>query len=331
MKPLIEGFTKQLHEALKIGQAAEVKPAPQEIQNVVIAGVGGSGIGGALITSLRQDELKVPFSLVKSYDIPAFVNKHTLFIASSFSGNTEETLESLQKALNAGAQCCVISSGGKIAEMASEHELDIILIPGKSGSPRANIGYLAIQILFMLHYKGLLGSSFINQFESLASLLDQDKEEVCSRAEKIANGMKGYLPIIYCDSRLFPVALRIQQQLAKNGKHLSHINEFPDMNHSELAGWDHPQQVLEDSKVYFLKTDYDHPRIRERFQACRDIISKRAANIIDIEAKGQSLLEQCFYLVHFTDWVSYFLAKANSADPFEVKAIEQLKSGLAKS
>lgn len=330
MKPLIEGFTQQLQDAIKIGQAAEVKPARQEIRNVVIAGMGGSGIGGSLVASLSQDELKVPVSRVKSYDIPAFVNEYTLFIASSFSGNTEETLESLQKALDAGAQCTAITSGGKIAGLAAEHDMEIIRIPGESGSPRANIGYSVIQLLFMLHYKGLLGSGFVNQVKGLITLLEQEEEDIRTRAEKIANGIKGYLPIIYCDSRLHPIAVRIQQQIAENGKHLGHVNEFPEMNHNELVGWEHPEQVLEDSKVYFLKTDYDHPRVRERFKVCREIFEKRAANIIDLEAKGSSLLEQCFYLIHFTDWVSYFLAKANRADPFEIPAIEHLKSSLSK-
>lgn len=330
MKPLIEGFTQQLRDAIKIGQEAQVKPARHEIRNIVIAGMGGSGIGGSLVASLSQDELKVPVSSIKSYDIPAYVNEHTLFIASSFSGNTEETLESLQKALNAGAQCTAITSGGKIAKLAAEHEVEVIQIPGDSGSPRANIGYSVIQLLFILHYKGLAGTAFINQVKSLASLLEQDEEGLRSKAAKIANGIKGYLPIIYCDSRLLPVAVRIQQQLAENGKHMGHVNEFPEMNHNELVGWEHPEQILEDSKVYFLKTDYDHPRVRERFKVCRKIFEKRAANIVDLEAKGSSLLEQCFYLIHFTDWVSYFLAKANSADPFEIPAIDYLKSSLAK-
>lgn len=330
MKPLIEGFTEQLRDALKIGQTAKVKPAKKEIRNVVIAGMGGSGIGGSIVASLTQDELKVPLVVSKTYDLPVFVNEHTLYIASSFSGNTEETLESLQKALNAGAQCVAITSGGKIGSIAKENEMETIYIPGESGSPRANIGYSIVQLLFMLHYKGLIGASFVNQLESSISLLDQEKENILKKAEKLGNGIKGYLPVFYADTRIHPVAVRIQQQLNENGKHLAHTNSFPEMNHNELVGWEHPEQVLDDSKVYFLKTDYDHPRVRERFQISRDIFSRRAANIIDIEAKGQSLLEQCFYLIHLTDWISYFLAMANDADPFTIEAIDHLKGALAK-
>ncbi len=330
MKPLLEGFTDQLRDAIKIGQAAEVKPAKKEIRNVVIAGMGGSGIGGSLVATLTQDELKVPVIIIKSYDIPVFINEHTFFIASSYSGNTEETLEGLQKALNAGAQCAAITSGGKIGEIAKENELDTILIPGGSGNPGANIGYSIVQQLFMLHYKGLIGAGFVNQLESVCTLLDQEKEKMLTMAEKLGNGIKGYLPIFYADNRLYPVAVRIQQQLNGNGKHLVHTNSFPEMNHNEVVGWEHPEQILEDSKVYFLKTDYDHPRVRERFKISREIFSKRAVNIIEIEAKGKSLLEQSFYLIHLTDWISYFLAKANDTDPFTVDAIDHLKDALDK-
>jgi glucose/mannose-6-phosphate isomerase len=331
MKPLIEGFTDQLRDALKIGQAAEIKPAKKEIRHVVIAGMGGSGIGGSLVASLIQDELKVPVVVIKTYDIPAFINEHTLFVASSFSGNTEETLESLQKALNTGAQCVAITSGGKIGEIARENSMETLEIPGDSDSPRANIGYSVVQLLFMLHYKGLIGAGFVNQFENLISLLDQEKENILARAEKLGNGIKGYLPIFYADNRIHPVAVRIQQQLNENGKHLAHTNSFPEMNHNELVGWEHPEQILADSKVYFLKTDYDHPRVRERFKISNEIFSSKAVSIIEIEAKGQSLLEQCFYLIHLTDWVSYFLAKANDADPFTIDAIDHLKGALAKA
>lgn len=330
MKPLIEGFTDQLRDALKTGQAAEIKPARQEIRNVVIGGMGGSCISGKLVASLVQDELKVPVTIVNTYGIPAFVNKHTLFIATSFSGHTEEVVESLQKALNAEAQCVSITGGGKIGELTKENEMDSIHFSGDSGSSRAHMGYAVVQLLFMLHYKGLIGLRFVNQLESLMTLLDQEQSELRSRSEKLANGIKGYLPVIYADTRILPVAVRMQQQLNENGKHLAHTNAFPEMNYNELVGWKHPEQVLADSKVYFLKTDYDHPRVRDRFKISREIFSKRAANVIEIEAKGKSLLEQCLYLVHLTDWVSYYLGRANDVDPFAIEAIDYLKGALPK-
>ncbi len=330
MKPLIEGFARQIKEALKVGQETKVNPAKKEIRNIINCGMGGSGVSGNLVASLVQDELKVPFIALKSYNVPAFVNEHTLFIASSFSGNTEETIECLQKALNAGAQCCAITSGGKIMDMARENGMDMITLPVDTANPRANFGHSVIQLLFMLHYKELIGTSFINQLNSTVTLLEQEEKELHSKAKKLGNRIKGYLPIIYTDSRILPVSIRFQQQISENGKHLAHVNEFPDMNHNELVGWEHPEQVLSDSKIFFLKTDFDHPRVHERFRICEEILSSKASTIITVNAKGKSLLEQCFYLIHLTDWISYYLALANDADPYEVKVNDYLKSALSK-
>ncbi|WP_224995480.1 bifunctional phosphoglucose/phosphomannose isomerase [Cesiribacter sp. SM1] len=330
MRKLIEDFSQQLRDAIRIGQDASIKPATKEIRNVVIAGMGGSGIGGNLVASLVQDELKVPLLVLKNYSMPAFIDEHTLFIASSFSGDTEETVGSLEKAVQAGAQCTAVTSGGTIGSHAVQHQLDMIKIPGDSKSPRANIGYSVIALLFILHHKGLIGNGFVAETERIAALLDQEEESLRTRGEKLANSMKGYLPVIYTDSRISPVATRIQQQINENGKHLCHVNELPEMNHNELVGWEHPEQVMNDSKVYFLLTAYDHPRVRERIRVTRELLKGKAANVSDIEAKGDSLLEQCFYLIHFTDWVSYFLALANQADPFAIEAIDHLKKALAK-
>lgn len=331
MRKLIEDFSNQLRDALRLGQSATVKPATREIRHVVIAGMGGSGIGGNLVASLVQDELQVPLLVLKTYSIPVFVNENTLFIASSFSGDTEETLSNLEQARQAGAQCVAITSGGNLKKTASQHQLEMIQLPGESNSPRANIGYSVVAMLFMLHYKGLIGNKFVEEVQALASLLDGEEESLRTRGEKLANSMKGYLPVLYVDSRLLPVAVRIQQQLNENGKHLCHVNELPEMNHNELVGWEHPEQVMSDCKVYFLLTDYDHPQVRERIEISRELLKGKAANVSDIVAKGGSLLEQCFYLIHFTDWVSYFLALANQADPFAIDAIDQLKSAMAKA
>ncbi|AHM60979.1 bifunctional phosphoglucose/phosphomannose isomerase [Flammeovirgaceae bacterium 311] len=330
MRKLIEDFSRQLRDAVEIGQNASLRAATTEVRNVVIAGMGGSGIGGNLVYTLVQDELKVPLLVLKNYHLPAFVDAHTLFIASSFSGDTEETIGSLEQALQAGARCVVVTSGGTIAKSARKHQLDMILIPGESNSPRANIGYSVVALLFVLHRLGLIGNSFVQETARTAALIDEEEQSLRTRGEKLANSMKGYLPVLYADSRILPVAIRIQQQINENGKHLCHVNELPEMNHNELVGWEHPEQVMNDSKVYFLLTAYDHPRVRERVRVTRELLKGKAANVSDIEAKGDSLLEQCFYLIHFTDWVSYFLAKANQADPFAIEAIDYLKSELAK-
>ncbi|RYF86067.1 MAG: SIS domain-containing protein, partial [Chitinophagaceae bacterium] len=156
MKALVEGFPEQIQHAIELGEKISVKAEKASIQNVVVAGLGGSGIGANIVQAIVADKIKVPFSVYKTYDLPAFINEHTLFVACSFSGNTEETLASLRTAEQKGAQIVCITSGGSLLEIAEGKGYSYAPIPGESKSPRANLGYSFIQLLYMLHKKGLI-------------------------------------------------------------------------------------------------------------------------------------------------------------------------------
>ena len=156
MKELIQGFSAQLFESIEIAQKSTFSPTSQPIQNVVIAGMGGSGIGGNLIKALTSDEAIVPIEVSKSYDVPSFINAGTLFIACSFSGNTEETLSAAEKAKEKGARIIAITSGGKMGAFAAANGYDVVSIPGRSNSPRASIGYSFVQIFNILNHFGLI-------------------------------------------------------------------------------------------------------------------------------------------------------------------------------
>jgi glucose/mannose-6-phosphate isomerase len=129
---------------------------------------------------------------------------------------------------------------------------------------------------------------------------------------------------------LHAIALRFQNQLNENAKQIAHVNTFPEMNHNEIVGWRFPEAILQQSQVIYLYSDHDHGRVEKRMEICREIFEKRSRPIVDIIAEGASLLEQYYYLIHLTDWVSYFLAKENQIDPDPVEAIVYLKEELAK-
>jgi len=138
------------------------------------------------------------------------------------------------------------------------------------------------------------------------------------------------LPLIYCDERLKAMAIRFQNQLNENSKQMAHVNTFPEMNHNEIVGWRFPENILQQSQVIYLYSDHDHERVEKRMEICRDIFEKRSNPIIDIVAEGASLLEQYYYLIHLTDWISYFLAKENGVDADSIDNINFLKDELAK-
>jgi glucose/mannose-6-phosphate isomerase len=327
-KKYIEGFTLQLGEALKIGQSLDLVRPGSDIRNIVIAGMGGSGIGANLVDSLTFGRVPIPITVCKSYNIPQFVSPHTLFVASSYSGNTEETIAALNKALLKRAHCIVISSGGKILDIAREYNLFYIQLPAGSPSPRAMLGFNMIALLSLLYHTNLIGAAFIKETENSIEHLNRSEKAIQTEAEIIAKKLKGKLPVIYCDSRLHAMAMRFQQQLNENSKTLAHVNTFPEMNHNELVGWKFPEAVLPMLQVMYLYSDHDHERVEKRMEICREIFEKKSNGIIDIIGEGASLLEQYYYLIHLTDWISFYLAKENGVEPDPIEMIDYLKTEL---
>lgn len=330
MKKLIEGFTQQLAHALKLGQSMDLVRPGSDIRNILITGMGGSGIGANLVESLTFGRVPIPITVSKGYNIPQFVSPHTLFIACSYSGNTEETLAAVHKGMLKRAHIICVTSGGKMLELAKEYNLFYIQVPGGSASPRAQLGYMMVSLLYALYHTNLIGAAFIKETENAIEYLDRGEKAVQSEAELIAKKLRGKLPIIYCDERLKAMAIRFQNQLNENSKQMAHVNTFPEMNHNEITGWRFPENILQQSQVIYLYSDHDHERVEKRMEICRDIFEKRSNPIIDIVAEGASLLEQYYYLIHLTDWISYFLAKENGVDADSIDNINFLKEELAK-
>ncbi len=329
-KKYIEGFTKQLADALKIGQSLDLDRPGSDIRNIVIAGMGGSGIGANLIESLTFGRIPIPITVCKSYNIPQFVSPHTLFIGCSYSGDTEETVAALHKALLKRAQVIAIASGGKLLDICKEYNLHYIQLPSGSESPRAMLPYSLIALMYVLYHTNLMGAAFIKETENAISFLDRGEKGIQAEAELIARKLKGKLPVIYCDNRLYAMALRFQQQLNENAKQMAHINTFPEMNHNELVGWQFPEKLMPLLQPVYLYSDHDHERVEKRMEICRPIFEKKSNSIIDIIGEGASLLEQYYYLIHLTDWISLYLAKENGVEPDPIESIIYLKDELSK-
>ncbi len=327
MDQLIQHFPNQLAEALEIGRAAQFKSAKQSFQHVLVAGMGGSGIGGDFVASFIREECELPYLSSKSYQLPAFVGPNSLVIASSYSGNTEETLHAFRQALEKGARVVVIASGGQLIEMARQKELDYIELPAGQPSPRACLGYSLVQQLFILKAFGLISERAIGQVEQAADRLLAEQEDIKSRAENIASFLYGKLPVIYIEEQMEPVALRLRQQINENAKMLCWHNVVPEMNHNELVGWRAGQPEI---AVLFFRSKDEFERNQLRTDICKEIIANRTVSTIQVYAKGTSLIERSLYLVHLGDWISYYLAGLQGVDAVEIKVIDHLKAALSK-
>lgn len=327
MDTLVARFTEQLNEALEIGQNAKISPSQHPIKNVLLSGLGGSGIGGDFVTEFLKDELKIPYIVNKGYDIPAFVGPETLAIASSYSGNTEETLKAVDQMLLTGAKVVCVASGGKLVEIAKEKGLDYIQLPDNWPSPRACLGFSFVQQLFILHKLGLISDKSIQSVNSSISLLNAEIDDIHAKAKMIANMLYGKIPVIYITDRMESVAVRFRQQINENAKMLCWHHVIPEMNHNELVGW---RAKNDDLAVIFFRNKDDHPRNQIRIDINKEIIGNYTSSLIEVYSKGNNLIERSLYFVHLVDWITVYLAEIRKVDSIEVKVIDYLKSELSK-
>jgi len=326
MRRLVKQFTNQLTDALSIGKKARLTLPKKSINSIVITGLGGSGIGGTIAKQLVANQIKVPLIVNNDYHLPAFVNENTLVIVSSFSGNTEETLEALKQAQSVNAEISCITSGGKLAEIAIENNYNLIILP-EAFSPRAMLTYSIVQQFFLFKHYGIIDDSFIGKIQSTVTFLDSEVESIKDLAHQTALALHSKTFVIYSEASVEGVAIRLRQQINENSKSLGWHHVVPEMNHNELVGWagGKPEYT-----VILLRTSYEFSRSKVRLDISKEIIKKYTPNIIELVAKGDSLIEQSFYHILLGDWISVYLAELNQVDDVEVKVIDYLKGELAK-
>lgn len=327
MDKLIDRFSEQLTEALQIGADATINAHNKPIHNIYVAGLGGSGIGGSFVNEFIYGQLKVPYVVGKGYDVPAWVGENTVAIASSYSGNTEETLEAFAKMEAAGAKMVIISSGGKLINIAKEKGYDYIQVPGDWPSPRACLGYSLVQQLFILKHLGLIEDTFVEQIRASINQLKFNQDEIKTDAKTLAKFLHGRIPVIYTTTKMSAVAIRFRQQINENAKQLCWHHIVPEMNHNELVGWKQENDQL--AVVYFRNKD-DYKRNAVRMDINKGIINKYTPHIVELWSRGNSLIEQALYFVHLGDYASYYLSELNEEDSIEIDVIDFLKGELSK-
>jgi len=326
MKDYIESFPEHLLNSLEICGEVRFKPHRKQIRNIVIAGLGGSGIGGKIVSDILADKSEIPIQVYNDYDIPAYINKRTLFIACSYSGNTEETINAIGQAIKKDAEVAVLTSGGFLERIAIEKDLNHIVIPG-GFPPRAAFGLSSVAIFYILYKYVLTRGVFIADIESIAQYLQDNQSQIAKMAEALAAELKGTIPIIYADTKYEGTAIRFRQQINENAKMLCWHHVFPEMNHNELVGWAGGSDQF---SVLLLRTSDMHERTRIRMDLSKTIFEKYTKKIFDIPAQGETKLQRAFYLIHLGDWLSYYLSVENNVDPIEIEAINFLKGELAK-
>ncbi|MBI3999229.1 MAG: bifunctional phosphoglucose/phosphomannose isomerase [Candidatus Omnitrophica bacterium] len=339
MLKLIHGFSDQMKHAEEIGCALSLDPGlGKGISKIVFSGLGGSAIGADFIRSYLAYEFPIPIFVNRHYRLPNFVDDKTLLIASSYSGDTEETLSSLQDGLKRKARILAITSGGQLARQAEAHSFPWIQIPG-GFSPRAALGYSVIPLLVAfskIGFSKVYRPEELKEARELIRSLAQTQYGMQVRfennlAKQLASLCFQKYPIIYAGTDYFDVvALRWRGQIEENAKALASHHILPEMNHNELVGWQSPKELLKEAVVFFLRDAADHKRVQMRMNLTQKIVERSAGKVVELQSQGKSILARMFSLVYLGDWVSFYLAALYQVDPTPVDVIQYLKSELAK-
>lgn len=301
-----------------------------DIRNVVIAGMGGSGWPGLLLGTWPQTT--VPVTVVSNYDIPPFINEHTLFISSSYSGNTEETIEALGNAERAGAYIVVIASGGKLAELAHEKQLPLFALPTGIQPRMATTCFLKAftQILSQCNVSVADPQELTEAAEWLRDELSQLTAEIptsSNLAKQIALEIVGKTAIVYAGPKLYPAAHKWKICFNENAKNTAWANFFPEFSHNEFIGWS-GQPLEKPFAVIEIRSNLEHPRVQKRFEVTEQLLSgKRPAPIV-VVPKGETVLRQMLWAMAMGDFVASYLAVLNGIDPTPVELVERLKKEL---
>lgn len=313
-------------------QRFEVSWATSNIENVVVAGMGGSALAASFVTSWPK--VRVPFEVVRDYDIPPYVSEKTLFIASSYSGNTEETLSALKQAEVAKAQIAIISAGGALADIADKKEYPFYRLPGDY-QPRMAVFYNFAALIQLLVDIQLVDASVVDELKQTSEFLAKESKNwgadiatTNNQAKQIALEMVGKSPVIY-GGILAPATYKWKTNFNENSKNVAWCNQFPEFNHNEFLGWtSHP--VDKPYAPVFLQSSFDNQQVAKRFEISAKLLSGKMPAPLIVEAKGATLPEQLFYTITLGDFVSIYLAFLNGLDPSPVDLIKKLKSELVK-
>ncbi len=324
MSRLIENFPSDLFEAIKIAKSNPLKKDYSNYSNILICGLGGSGIGGRIVASWFSEILNIPVQICQDYDIPKYVNSNTLLLASSYSGNTEETLSAVGQGHEKEATIIAVTSGGKLKEFCVENGYECITVPS-GNPPRTQLAYSLVQLTHVLSELSLIDSKYLLEFENAANLLIENKTGIHKEAQLLSDFIHEKELFIYTDAKNEPIAIRARQQFNENSKILCCHHVIPEMNHNELLGWTGGGSKY---GVLIIDTGDFNDKNYERLNFAKEFISTKTKHSFTLNAIGNTRIEKTLCLIHLIDWASLYYAINHNIDSVEINVIEDLKKYL---
>lgn len=320
---------KQPNQLLKKYDTSVDSLKGAKIENIIVGGMGGSALAALMVSTWPRPA--VPYEIVKNYDLPLYADEKTLFIASSYSGNTEETLEALSQAEKRGCFVVVISSGGKLADRAREKTYPFFELPGGL-QPRMAVFYNFAALVQL--FAGLGFAAKVSELHVAAEWLEGEIKKLLptvptkdNPAKQLALELVGSSIVVYSGPLLAPVAYKWKINFNENAKNIAWYGVLPEFNHNEFLGWT-SQPVDKPYKVVDLRSNLENQRVQKRFEVTEKLLSGRRPAPETIEVRGDTALTQMLWTIAFGDFVSLYLALLNGLNPTPVDLIEKLKNEL---
>lgn len=333
----IQELPQQCQAAWQQSQGLNLPADYGKVEHIVAVGMGGSAIGGALLQGMIAEECQTPLTIVRGYELPAFINSSDyLVIGCSYSGNTEETLSAFGQAIERETRVLAVTTNGKLNRLAQEKNLPVVPFDYQS-QPRAALGYSFTLLLGIGQKLGLL-RDYSDDIEDAIQTMRSWQAEIFpdlpleqNAAKQLAEQIEGHLPVIYGTGFSTAVANRWKTQFNENAKHWAFFEALPELNHNSVVGFGIPQTIRDHTIALLLRSNLDHPRVQKRWDVTRELLAREGVATEEIHGRGESKLAQMLSLVHFGDYVSFYLAMLNEVDPTPVETIAFLKQRLAKA
>lgn len=329
-------FPEQIKEAKDIVESASLSSF-FKINNIVISGMGGSSITGDIVQTLFRDKIDIPIFVTRQYDLPKWVNKETLVISQSYSGNTEETLSTFKHAYQKRSKIIGISSGGKLQEFCEKREVPHIKIP-TGFPPRAATGYILFSALYALKKIGIFHIDLDSEIKEAISITDEfrnhNKKEIPEKdniSKQLAKKILNKSPQVYGFTIYSPIAKRWCTQFNENSKMICRYDEVSECNHNDIVGWSmNPEATKNFTCILFRDDEYESIYMAKRLDFMKKLFQEVAGDVIEIQAQGKKRLAKMMYTMYLGDFTSCYLALLRNIDPSPVDAITELKNELAK-
>lgn len=327
MREVILNFAQQFKMGLEKAKKVGIE---SQFTQIIICGVGGSALPGALLMDYLPD-IKTPVYTHRSYGLPPQANAKSLIISVSFSGNTEETVSGYNKAIESGFQVIAITTGGELKQTAKEKGLPVVVVPNDCLQPRLGTGYLFSALLRVLANSGVIKDK-TKEISELAETLNPLHFE--DTGKLLAKKIKDKIPVVYSSNKFKSLARIWKIKFNENSKTMAFWNYFPELNHNEMVGYTRINQndksKCKNFHVIILRDENDNPKTLKRMKLTAELIKEAGTSVDFIDIQGRNMLEKMFSALILGDWTSYYLALEYGQDPLPVKIVEEFKQRLSQ-